>query len=58
MFHSELLPHYFFITPSSREKDAFQTSNAVLGPVKLHTKKLSTESKKKNAVYYCNYSFS
>lgn len=47
VFHSELLPRYFFITPSFRAKDAFQTSNAVLGPVKLHTKKLSTESKKK-----------
>lgn len=58
VFHPELLPPYVFITSTSREKDAFQTSNAELGPVKLYTKKLSTESKKKNAVYYCNYSFS
>ena len=58
VFHPELLPPYVFITSTSREKDAFQTSNAELGPVKLYNKKLSTESKKKNAVYYCNYSFS
>eukprot|EP00069_Balaena_mysticetus_P012953 bmy_07951T0 len=44
MFHSELLPHYFSINPSSGEKDAFYTSNAVLGPVKLYTKKLITEN--------------
>ena len=47
VFHPELLPPYVFITSTSREKDAFQTSNAELGPVKLYTKKLSTESKKK-----------
>lgn len=29
----------------------------MLGPVKLYTKKWSTESKKKNAVYYCRLFF-
>lgn len=57
MFHPELLPSYSSINPSSGEKDAFYTSNMVLGPVKLYTKKLSTESKKKNAVYYCRLFF-
>lgn len=47
MLHPELLPPYSSINPSSGEKGAFYTSNAVLGPVKLYTKKLSTESKKK-----------
>lgn len=47
MLASELLLPYSTINPSSGEKDAFYTSNAVLGPVKLYTKKLSTESKKK-----------
>lgn len=57
MFHPELLlPPYASINPSSGEKDAFYTSNVILGPVKLYTKKLSTESKK-NAVYYCRLFF-
>lgn len=47
MFRPELLPPYTSMNPASGEKDASYTSNAVLGPVKLYTKKLSTESKKK-----------
>lgn len=58
MFHPELLPPYSTINSSSREKDAFYTSNAVLGPVKLYTKKLSTESKKKMQFIIVDYSFS
>lgn len=58
VFHSKFLPPYFSRTPSSGVKDAFYTSNTVLGPVKLYTKKLSTESKKKMQFIIVDYSFS